>query len=72
MSLDAGSESQDIRKFLARSHALSNSTADFFEAIDDAADGFDGNGDAGRDLRRRFVRARRTPLEGQGENTLSY
>jgi hypothetical protein len=36
ISLDAGSESQDIRKFLARRHALSNSRADFFEAIDDA------------------------------------
>jgi len=44
MSLDAGSESQDIRKFLARNHALSNSRADFLEAIGDVADGFDGNG----------------------------
>jgi hypothetical protein len=43
--LDAGSESQDIRKFLARGHTLSNSSADFFQALDAVADGFDGNGD---------------------------
>jgi hypothetical protein len=46
-SLDAGSASQDIRKFLARSHALSNSRTDFFQAIDDVANGFEWNGDVG-------------------------